>query len=47
MYAAGTFIFLLAAVLVTFDAREVWARVEWADGTRPPPIADDAAEIVR
>jgi paraquat-inducible protein A len=47
MYAAGSFIFLLAAVLVTFDAREVWARVEWADGTRPPPIADDVAEIVR
>lgn len=48
MYAAGAFIFLLAAVLVTFDAHEVWARVEWADGTHPPtPVADHVAEIVQ
>jgi paraquat-inducible protein A len=48
MYAAGAFIFLLAAVLVTFDAHEVWARVEWADGTRPSaPVADHVAEIVQ
>jgi paraquat-inducible protein A len=47
MYAAGVFIFLLAAVMVTFDAREVWARIEWADGTRPRPAANDAAGIVR
>ena len=40
MYAAGAFIFLLAAVMVTFDAREVWLRVEWADGTRPPAITE-------
>src|SRR5438477_4625496 len=32
MYAAGAFIFLVAAVMVTFDPREVWKRVEWADG---------------
>ena len=30
MYAAGAFIFLVAAVMVTFDPREVWKRVEWA-----------------
>jgi paraquat-inducible protein A len=35
MYAAGAFVFLLAAALVTFDAHEVWARVQWADGTIP------------
>ena len=40
MYAAGAFIFLLAGVLVTFDANEVWARVEWADGTIPMPTQD-------
>jgi paraquat-inducible protein A len=40
MYAAGAFVFLLAAVLVTFDAHEVWARVEWADGTVPLPPPD-------
>lgn len=38
MFAAGAFVFLLAAVLITFDAREVWARIEWADGTLPPPM---------
>lgn len=48
MYAAGAFVFLLAAVLVTFDAREVWARIEWADGTLPQVSADkDAAGIAR
>jgi paraquat-inducible protein A len=43
MYAAGAFVFLLAAVMVTFDPREVWKRVEWADGTLPPIPADTAA----
>jgi len=48
MFAAGAFIFLLAAVMVTFDAREVWKRVEWADGTRPPtPAADNVAEAMK
>jgi hypothetical protein len=46
MYAAGVFVFLLAAVLVTFDPHEVWARVEWADGTRPVP-PDDSAGLTR
>jgi paraquat-inducible protein A len=47
MYAAGAFVFLLAGVLVTFDAREVWRRVEWVDGTRPlAPLADGAAGVV-
>ena len=43
MYAAGAFVFLLAAVMVTFDPREVWKRVEWADGTLPPIPADTTA----
>jgi paraquat-inducible protein A len=38
MYAAGAFIFLLSAVIVTFDPREVWKRVEWADPTRAPAL---------
>lgn len=42
MYAAGVFIVLLSAVLVTFDAHEVWQRVEWADGEPPPELADMA-----
>jgi paraquat-inducible protein A len=36
IYAAGTFIVLLSAVMVTFDPREVWKRVEWVDGSVPP-----------
>jgi len=41
MYAAGAFIALLSAVIVTFDPHEVWKRVRWADGTVPKP-PDDA-----
>jgi paraquat-inducible protein A len=40
MYAAGAFIALLSAVLVTFDPHEVWKRVEWADGKPPPEHAE-------
>ena len=36
MYAAGLFIVLMAAILVSFDPRDVWERVEWADGRMPP-----------
>src|SRR5882724_1303545 len=36
MYAVGTLVVLLAAISVTFDPREVWRRVEWADGRVPP-----------
>ncbi|MEO5765200.1 MAG: paraquat-inducible protein A [Casimicrobiaceae bacterium] len=43
IYAAGAFIALLSAVLVTFDSREVWKRVEWAAGTPPERAAGEAA----
>ena len=36
MYAAGAFVFLLAAIIVSFEPHEIWSRVEWADGTMPP-----------
>ena len=36
MYAVGALIVLLAAIMVTFDPREIWTRVVWADGTAPP-----------
>jgi len=42
MYAAGVFVLLVAAVLVSFDAHEVWERVEWADGELPPMLRDTA-----
>ena len=31
-----------AAIMVTFDPREVWKRVEWADGEAPPVGDRDA-----
>lgn len=34
MYALGALVVLLAAIMVTFDPREVWRRVEWADGRK-------------
>ncbi|HTR59108.1 MAG TPA: paraquat-inducible protein A [Casimicrobiaceae bacterium] len=46
MFAAGAFVALLAGVTATFDAREVWKRVEWADGTVPPlPPAERAGAV--
>ena len=35
MFAAGIFVFLLAAIIVSFEPHEIWSRVEWADGTLP------------
>ena len=32
LYAVGALVGLLAAIMATFDQREVWKRVEWADG---------------
>ncbi len=36
MYAVGGLVVLFAAIMVTFDQREAWKRVEWADGRVPP-----------
>ena len=45
-YSIGVFILLLSTILVTFDPREVWKRVEWADGTIPPNPSDtDRSEV--
>ncbi len=46
MYAAGAFVLLVAAVTVTFDPREVWKRVEWADGA-PPRDSGQTADVER
>lgn len=40
MYAAGLFVVLMAAILVSFDPHEVWKRVAWADGEAPPALRD-------
>lgn len=44
MYAAGLFVALMAAILVSFDPHEVWERVAWADG-ESPPVPRDAASV--
>jgi paraquat-inducible protein A len=38
MYAVGGLVVLFAAIMITFDPREVWRRIEWTD---------DVAEAVR
>jgi paraquat-inducible protein A len=44
MFAAGTFVVLVAAVTARLDVHEIWERVEWSDGTPPPiPHASGAA----
>jgi len=35
MYAVGAMVVLFTAIATTFDPREVWSRVEWADGRVP------------
>jgi paraquat-inducible protein A len=38
MYAVGGLVVLFTAIMITFDPREVWKRVEWTD---------DSAEVMR
>jgi paraquat-inducible protein A len=35
MYGVGALVVLLAAISITFDPREAWKRIEWADGRAP------------
>lgn len=35
MYAVGSLVVLIPAIAVTFDPREVWKRVEWAEDGAP------------
>ncbi len=39
IFAAGAFVVLSAAMTASFDPREAWSRVRWANGERPglPP----------
>ncbi len=37
MYAVGGLVLLFAWIMVVFEPREIWQRVEWADGRRPSP----------
>jgi paraquat-inducible protein A len=36
MYGVGVLMILFAAMKVSFDPREVWARIRWANGQLPP-----------
>jgi paraquat-inducible protein A len=36
MYAVGALVVLFPAIMVSFDPREVWKRVAWADGAAHP-----------
>ena len=48
MYAVGALILLVPAIVVTFDVRELWQRLEWDDDEMPArttaenPVADPA-----
>lgn len=49
MYGVGTLVLLFPAIMVTFDARELWQSVEWADVEMPrlPPSGPPVAEAPR
>jgi len=38
MYAVGGLVVLFAAIMVTFDPRAVWKRIEWAGGHIPDRV---------
>jgi paraquat-inducible protein A len=35
MYAVGALMLLIPAIMVTFNPRELWQRIEWVDGEMP------------
>ena len=46
LFALGALIFLLAAMQASFDPREVWERVEWAEAdARRPAAGQQMAEV--
>jgi paraquat-inducible protein A len=36
MYAFGALVILCPAIMLSFDEEELWQKVQWADGERPP-----------
>ena|SRR5262245_9748259 len=42
LYAVGALVILFPAIMVTFDPREVWQRVAWADDEVPPQVPPEA-----
>ena len=46
LFALGTLVFLLAGIQASFDPREVWDRIEWADeGARRAAPLERATEV--
>ena len=46
LFALGALIFLIAAIEASFDPREVWERVEWAEtATRKPAAGEQMNEV--
>ena len=44
LYSTGALLVLLAALAVSFDPRETWARIAWADGTTPRSLPEPGTE---
>jgi len=44
LFALGTLVFVFAGIQATFDARDVWERVEWAARPQPSAAADRLTE---
>ncbi len=45
MYAVGALMILFPAIAVTFDADDLWNRIEWADGEVPPEVANGPVPV--
>jgi paraquat-inducible protein A len=43
MYAVAVLVVLLCEIIGTFNRREVWNRIQWADGTLSPRISGPAS----
>jgi len=44
LFVLWVLVFLLAAIQASFDPREVWERIEWAEGGARTAVGDRAAE---
>jgi paraquat-inducible protein A len=44
MYAVGALMLLFPAMTVSFNANELWQKIEWGDGAMPPPAASPVVE---
>ncbi len=44
MYAVGVLVVLFPAIMVSFDPREIWKRIEWADDE--PSSAHGAGDAI-